>query len=233
MSTMSTLHRHFDGILDAFQQSPAIAAIADGRFTIAHYKSILREIYYYARENPQIQALAAVYFRGEDRGMVRPFFRHALSEIGHDRLALDDLAALGETVSEIPHQQPLPSTIGMVAYPFYQIQHLNPVGYLGYLFFLEFTPTSAADRYMAYLTKIGVPAGAQTFLNEHAKVDIQHNKWMEGYAESLIRTDADLESVVYAMRVTGSLYARMLDGAMRHAESPEARDRCLPEPRRA
>jgi pyrroloquinoline quinone (PQQ) biosynthesis protein C len=197
--------------------------MASNTFHAAHYRSILREIYFYTRENPQIQALAAVYFRGNNRRMVKPFFRHAITEIGHDRLALDDLAALGEDVGDIPNQQPLPSTISLVAYPFYQIQQLNPIGYLGYLFFLEFTPTESGSKYMAYLKRIGVPEGAQTFLREHTKVDVQHNKWMEEYAETLIQTQSDLESVLYSMQVTGFLYGAMLDGAMREAKLPADR----------
>jgi pyrroloquinoline quinone (PQQ) biosynthesis protein C len=220
MKAMQALRMRFDEVLIDFEQSVAIKAIAAGTFTVAHYKAVLREIYFYTRENPQIQALAAVYFRGNDRPMVKPFFRHAISEIGHDRMALDDLAALGGDVDGILKEQPLPSTIAMVAYPFYQIQHLNPIGYLGYLFFLEFTPTQAASKYMAYLSRIGVPDNAQTFLQEHVKVDMHHNKWMEEYAETLIRSESDLDSVLYAMRATGALYAAMLEGAMRHATAP-------------
>jgi pyrroloquinoline quinone (PQQ) biosynthesis protein C len=220
MNAMNALRSHFDEVLRAFEQSPAIRAMQEGTFREEHYRAVLREIYFYTRENPQIQTLAAVYFRGSDRDLVKRFLRHAISEVGHDQLALNDLAALGQDIRDIRSQLPLPSTVSLVAFPFYQIQHLNHVGYLGYLFFLEFTPTQAAAKYMAYLSNIGVPTEAQTFLFEHTKVDMQHNKWMEEYADTLIRTDSDLESVTYAMQVTATLYATMLDGAMRQAESP-------------
>ncbi len=219
MNMMQRLLPYFNAVLAVFENSTAIAAMSNQTFSIPHYKAVLREIYFYTRDNPQIQALAAIHFKGDDRRMVKPFLRHAISEVGHDTLALNDLAALGGEVTNTPREQPLPSTISLVAFPFYQIQHLNPVGYLGYLFFLEFTPVQAAERYMAYLSRIGVPATAQTFLQEHAKVDMQHTKWMEGYGETLIRTEADFDSVIYSMQVTGALYAAMLEGAMRHADS--------------
>jgi hypothetical protein len=96
------------------------------------------------------------------------------------------------------------------------------VGYLGYLFFLEFTPTHAGDTYMSKLAEAGVPRAAMTFLHDHATVDVAHNKMMESYVECLVRTQADLDSVVYAMRVTGHLYAEMIRGAFEQADNPRS-----------
>ena len=71
--------------------------LAQGRITLDQYKSVLREIYHYSKEDPQIQALATVYFRGDDRGTVKMFLKHAISEIGHDRMALADLGLVSHS----------------------------------------------------------------------------------------------------------------------------------------
>jgi hypothetical protein len=86
----------FEDSIARFHASPALQALAGGQITLEHYKAILREIYHYSKEDPQIQALATVYFRGDDRDSVKMFLKHAISEIGHDQLALADLEALGE-----------------------------------------------------------------------------------------------------------------------------------------
>jgi pyrroloquinoline quinone (PQQ) biosynthesis protein C len=223
MHTATKIRSSFEDSIARFHASPALQTLASGRITLAHYKAILREIYHYAKEDPQIQALAAVYFRGDDRDSVKMFLKHAISEIGHDRMALADLAALGEDVTEVPLTNPLPTTIALTAFPFYQVQYANPIGYLGYLYFLEHMPTAAGRSYAEGLLRAGVPESALSFLHEHTTVDVAHNKLMDEYIQRLVRTEADLDAVCYAIEVTGDLYALMLQGAIEDAERPRRR----------
>lgn len=221
MTNFARLKQAFIPVLAAFNQSPALQRLSSGQITVEHYKSYLRQIYHYTKDNPQIQALATVYFRGRDREMVRMFYKHAISEIGHDLLALRDLERLDEDTSQIMTEYPLPSTVALNAFVYWQIYNHNPIGYLGYLFFLEFLPTSSGKDYMQLLERIGVPREAMNFIHEHATVDVAHNKLMERYAALLIQTDADFDAVVYAMRATGKLYADMLRAAFEQADHPE------------
>jgi len=207
----------FEPVKQDFLESQPMQMLANGQLTLEHYKSILREIYYYSREDPQIQALAAVYFRGQDREQVKPFLRHAISEVGHDELALNDLRALGETPDELKQQSPLATTMGLIAYPFYQICYQNPIGYLGYLYFLEHVPTSSGDSIGGALTAAGIPEQAMTFLSEHFVVDVGHTRLMLSYVEDLVKTKADLDAVIHGMQTTGVLYAAMLQGAIEDA----------------
>ena len=204
--------------LAKFDNSGPFLKLFAGQLTIEHYKSILREIYFHTRENPQLQTFAAAFFKGEQRKYVKPFFKHATSEIGHDQLALDDIATLGGDISNIPNERALPETLALLGYGFYQIQFLNPIGYLGYLFHLEFTPTQQGGAYMQALEKIGVPKEAMTFIYDHSTIDVGHNKMMEGYAADLILSDEDLEAVIYAVKVTARLYINMLEAAIRRVD---------------
>ena len=220
VSYFDRLKTEFASTLAQFNNSSAMQRLHTGQMSVNHYKSYLRQTFHYTKDNPQIQALATVHFRGSDREFVRMFYKHATSEIGHDMLALNDLARLGEDVSQIRGENALPDTVALNAFVFCQIYNGNPIGYLGYLFFLEFLPTSSGKGYMDLLEKIGVPREAMSFLLEHATVDVGHNRLMEKYVEGLIRDEQDFETVVYAMKVTGRLYANMLDGAFAHAENP-------------
>jgi pyrroloquinoline quinone (PQQ) biosynthesis protein C len=221
MKNLDRLHSCFISVLASFNQSPALQRLSSGNITIEHYKSYLRQIYHYTKDNPQIQALATVYFRGDDRDLVKMFYKHAISEIGHDMLALRDLETLGEDTSRIRTEYPLPATIALNAFVYWQIYNHNPIGYLGYLFFLEFLPTSSGNDYMRLLEGIGVPKEAMAFILEHATVDVAHNKLMEKYAEHLIHTESDLDAVIYAMRATGKLYSDMLLAAFEQADNPQ------------
>ena len=218
MDAISVLKKEFLIVMDEFNESTPIRSLLCGELSLDQYKCILREIYHYAKEDPQIQALAAVFFRGKDRDFVKMFFKHATMEIGHDQMALNDLAVLGEDISLIPSTNPLPTTIGLISFPFYQINYLNPIGYLGYLYFLEYMPTQQGAAYGDALAKNGVPQESMSFLVEHMTVDVGHNKLMEKYLEGLVHNSDDLDSVVYAMKVTAQLYAQMLQGAMQQTE---------------
>ena len=208
----------FDAAMAEFNQSPAIRFLLSGEFEARHYNAILRQFYHYTKENPQMQALAAVYFRGTDRQMVKPFMRHAISEVGHDHMALDDLEALGEDTRGIATENPLPTTIALTAFPFYQIQYQNPIGYLGYLYFLEHMPTIHGTSYAAALIAAGIPESGLGFLKEHMSVDMVHTRLMENYLDALVHDDSDVADIVYALQVGCQLYAQMLWGAIQHAD---------------
>ena len=132
----------------------------------------------------------------------------------------NDLNALAVDTSTLPFQNPLPETAALISFPFYQIHNLNPVGYLGYLYFLEFLPTGSGGEAMAAFERAGVPRHAMGFLHDHATIDVGHNQLMEGYIKALITTERELSSVIYAMRVTGTLYARMIEAAFADADNP-------------
>lgn len=221
MNKMNVLLTEFTKVLQTFESSPTMQHLQNGKLTINHYKSYLRQTYHYTKDNPQLQALATVYFQGSGRKYVRMFYKHAVSEIGHDELALEDLKALGENIDHIRIENPLPATVALNAFAFYQIYNRNPIGYLGYLFFLEFLPTLKGSDYMGLLEKVGVPKNAMSFLAEHTAVDIYHNKMMQKYVEGLIINESDLRSVIYTLRGTGKLYADMLESAFKQAELQE------------
>lgn len=216
------LAARFQPTLETFLCSAPMRRLSSGDLTLAHYRCIMREIFHHTRENPQLQALATVYFRGRQRDLVRSFFVHAASEVGHDQLALNDFVTVGGDASNVPYQNPLPATTALLAYGFYQIYNQNPLGYLGYLYFLEFMPTKSGDGMIKLLEEIGVPRTAMSFLKDHTEIDIGHNKMMQKYVEGLVSSEEDVDVIDYAMKTTGYLYAEMLAQAISDAESPLA-----------
>ncbi len=216
---LTELKQRFEPVLGEFLKSEPMTHLASGKLTIEEYRSILKQVYYYVRENPQLQALATVYFRGRQRDLVKSFYQHATSEIGHENLALNDYTTLGGDGSNVPYKNPLPATSALTAYAFYQIYNLNPLGYIGYLFFLEFVPTQAGGAISEQLRAIGVKDNALTFLRDHIEIDQAHNRLMAQYAERLLQGPADLDSVEYAMKTTCHLYEQMMASAIKDAHA--------------
>jgi len=200
---------------------PGVQMLMAGKIEIKHYKAILREIYLYTKDTPQMLAALCAHLRGDQRESVKMMMKHAASEVGHHNLALKDLENLGEDVSMIPYRNPLPATMAVISYPYYQIQNLNPVGFLGFIQYLEFIPTVAGGGLMEQLKVIGVPENAMTFIDDHARIDIGHQKLTESYIRQCVRTRADLESVKYAVYVTAKLYGEMIEDAIKSADTQE------------
>lgn len=208
----------FNDVINTFNNCEGMQRLKSHDLEKVHYAAIMRETYFYTRENPQIQAAATAFFRGGQRDVVKDFLRHATSEIGHDQLALNDMATAGFDSSKISESRALPSTIALTSFPYYQIYSMNPVGYLGYLYFLEFMPVRQGADYIAAFTQMGVPIEATTFLRDHSVIDVGHTQAMTNYIDNLVLNQHDLDTVIYALRVTGELYANFVNGAIASVE---------------
>ncbi len=215
------LKKRFRPVLDSFLASPPVASVINTTITPNQYRAILRQVYHHTRENPQLQTLATVHFRGKQRDMVRAFFRHAASEIGHDQLALNDYITLGGKGEHVPYENPLPATTALLSFGFYQIYNLNPLGYLGYLYFLEAMPTQAGPGLIEQLHAVGIKDNALTFLRDHTEIDIGHVKMMEKYIDHLVRDEKEVDCIVYAMQTTAYLYSQMMAQAIEFADQPD------------
>lgn len=195
--------------------------IKEGNVGKDHYVSYLIETYHHAGMNPQLQAYATMYFNGRPRDLVKKFYQHAISEIGHDLLALSDAANLGFDKDKIVASRPLATTLAYNALPFYQVQQGNILGYLGYLFHLEHLPTRDGNSIIEMLIGNGIPANATSFLEEHAKVDYSHNKLMEIYVSELVKTKADLNEAIASAKDAALLHYYMMDAAFERAEEAD------------
>lgn len=185
------------------------------------YKRLLRELFYYLREEPQIQILAASHFRGWQRKMMNNFYQHAFSKTGLAQLVLNDLRALNEDVAILPFARPLPATSAVLAFGFYQVTYLNPTGYLGYAMFLEIVLATLSEDLIRIVAKARLPQTALSFLQERVRLRARSIQMIEGYLEGLVKSKADFETVVYAMRVTGTLFGDLLQAAFKQAQSPQ------------
>jgi len=204
--------------MSTLNENPWVQRLATGEIDVCHYKGYLRETYHHAGLNPQIQAYATMFFREKPRDVIAAFYKHAISEIGHDLLALNDLVALGENSDEVVNSKPLPSTLAFNTFALGLIQFYNPITYLGYLFHLEFLPTQNGSVYMEKLSEIGIPNTALTFLEEHATVDAIHNKFMENYVKKLIKSKKDLDDVIWANTASINLHSHMITDAFENGE---------------
>lgn len=199
--------------------SPVLQRIRAGALTRAEWASILIQLALQVREHPSALAAFTSTFRGRARRLTKKVLAHARSEAGHDQLALDDVAALGIPTERLPELRPLPATTALLGTMHAWLLRGPAVGYLGYVFHLEFLATHFGPELGRGLVAAGLPPESLTFLQEHATVDVAHNRLMQEYVELLVTTPEELDDVVYAARVTARLYDRLLNEAAEHAHS--------------
>ena len=224
MKNLTAIENAWFAEVPHFNAMPGMHRLLEGDFTVAHYQSLLREIYFYARESPPFFAAILIHLRGAQRAYIKTMLEHASSETGHDALALADLRALGISTATISHERPLPATSALIGFSFYLIECLNPISYLGFVFHLEYLPTHFGQQYAQGFLRAGVPMNAMSFLQEHNEADVGHNLLMADYVENLLLNQRDVDDTIYAMQVTTVLFANLVEAAFRRVDEGETRD---------
>jgi len=213
------IRQEWKKIHTAMLAMPAFQRLANELLTIEHYRSILRQIYIQTRDNPQVQAAVTIKIQGKSRTIIKKMMGHALSEVGHDQLALEDLKTLGEDVESIGSMRPLPGTAALMAFSYHAGMHMTPACYFGYLYFLESMPVTSGQAHISRLKALGVPEKAMTFIKEHAQFDVNHMRLNEEYISELVTDELALADFIFGMRTTATLYARMLEDAFSAADN--------------
>lgn len=217
MDKVAVLEREWFGAFEKLAQAKWFRMLAEGKLELKHYAGFLRETYHNVAQNPKNMALFLAHLGGSNRTLEAKFLKHTAMEIGHDELALNDLAALGGDPEAVRNGRPLPTTEALSAFIVFQIQHRNPSAYLGYLYHLEALPTHMGDSLSGSISSMGIPEAASSFLREHTDADPVHLKWNLEYMRGFLRNDEDLEAALYGMRGTCELHGVMLQGILDHA----------------
>jgi pyrroloquinoline quinone (PQQ) biosynthesis protein C len=219
MSVVDRVEKEWEACYGWISRGEFLRSLSEGRFTLPSYAIFLRETYHNAAMNPRLGSLFHAHLEPDRPALVARFLKHNASEVGHDELALADLRALGWDTEPVRRGRPLPSTEAFTAFISFQIQHRNPMAYLGYLYHLEGLPTRLGEESIAALLKIGIPAEAMSFLKEHAEADQAHMRLNQEYLAGLARSEADIEAVLYGLRGACSLHGLMLQGVMEESVS--------------
>ncbi|MEZ0390717.1 MAG: iron-containing redox enzyme family protein [Pseudobdellovibrionaceae bacterium] len=163
------------------------------------YGHWLSQQYYIVRHSTPMLALSC------GRSIDNPTYHrrcieHLAEEKGHDRMLLNDLKILGR-----PLEAELPATRAFYGSQYYQIEHVNPVSFLGYILFLEALAITFGKETLA---KASTTTKALTFLKLHAEED-------EGHLESAYQIisglpPGDQKAIVENLKMSARSYEAML-----------------------
>jgi hypothetical protein len=113
---------------------------------------------------------------------------HIPEERGHDDLLLADLESIGVPRDRVLSRVPSPTIAALVGSQYYWIQHVHPVGLLGYIAMFEGYPPTRQD---IDEVQAATGYGAEAFrtLMLHADLDIRHGDDLDDLLNSLPLTE--------------------------------------------
>jgi Iron-containing redox enzyme len=113
---------------------------------------------------------------------------HILEERGHDDWLLADLESLGVPRDQVLSRVPSPTIAALVGSQYYWVQHVHPVGLLGYIALFEGYPPVRPDIERVQAATGYGPEAFRTLLL-HADLDTQHGNDLDDLLNSLPLTE--------------------------------------------
>lgn len=181
------------------------------------YLSVLRESLVISRELARIHGFALVFLDRRYGAMLSSCFESGRPTFGPDPLILADLGEIGVDWREggqISKLKPLPNTLAFIAYAYYQVQHLNPIGYFGFLFAFENAQMELLQNLKVTFLKKDIPERAFTFFNESG---VRARKFNECYEKAVSDIPFGLEdrsAILDATQQTIHLYFALMRDAL-------------------
>jgi pyrroloquinoline quinone (PQQ) biosynthesis protein C len=149
--------------------------VTEHGFDAALYRIVMTQIYHYTRHNSVNQAVAAFRAEPEQIRLLRFVYSHAAEELGHERMVLHDLRAVGllgqrEEVTDTP----LPATDALINYLYGIALREGPLPRLGYSYWAETVYEHIAPLLAAARTSLGLTDRQMAFFVAHSEIDSKH-----------------------------------------------------------
>jgi pyrroloquinoline quinone (PQQ) biosynthesis protein C len=160
-----------------------------------------------------------------EKKLLRRQLRHAIEEIDHDFLALNDLEKLGVKREEVIASRPEPETQAFASLIYDLVIRERPIGRLGYSFWAEGALNEEQLPFIADRVRyhFELPDDHMTFLVAHAELDKGHSKAAIKAIEAHVRTDEDKEAVTYFGKATLRMYYHFLEAVFEKFEREQER----------
>jgi hypothetical protein len=145
------------------------------QLSLSLYIRVMEQIYHYTKHNSINQATAAFKTDPQDTKLLRFVYKHALEELGHEKMVEHDLKSIGHKI-DLSLVTPAPATEGLIAYLYYVGLTQGAGPRLGYSFWAEDAYQHIAPLLNACRTDLKLTDKNMTFFVSHAEIDTQHAK---------------------------------------------------------
>ncbi|EXF94876.1 transcriptional regulator [Pseudomonas fluorescens HK44] len=213
---MDNFFKELDAIVDS-----GWAKIKKGRYwshsleqpiTVELYQQVMLQIYHYTRFNSINQAACAFSAHPGQTTLLRFVYKHALEELGHEKMVIRDLESIGALPASLP--APLPPTQALIAYLNDVAIRLGPIARLGYSYWAE----EVYDHIQPILNKFRVDLGLKdeqmTFFVAHSTIDEKHSEEVRLAMQRAVKTDEERALIKEVAKVTLYLTGQLLEESL-------------------
>jgi pyrroloquinoline quinone (PQQ) biosynthesis protein C len=195
----------------------------------------LLESYHYVKHNAQHQAMVVWRSDVRERLYMKKMLRHAIEEVDHDQLALNDLVKLGIDRAAAERSTPLAQTAALTGYLYYEVTRGNPYGRLGYSLWAEGANHLIHEVVSEIKKKLHITEDRDlTFFVAHAALDERHHAEASEAIDRFVRTAEDREAVRRVAFTSFEIFLGLLEAIydrhqlIRQGAAPLLRERMEP-----
>ncbi|WP_410951329.1 iron-containing redox enzyme family protein [Pseudomonas sp. S1(2024)] len=214
---MQAFFKELDAIVEA-----GWAQIKQGeywKFSLANatppalYQQVMLQVYHYTRYNSVNQAACAFSADPEQTTLLRFVYKHALEELGHERMVLRDLEAVGLLPQQMP--APLAPTQALIAFLNDVAIRKGPIARLGYSYWAEDVYEHIQPVLDRFRSDLKLKDEQMTFFVAHSTIDEKHSEEVRLAMERAVKTEEERRQIKEVARVTLWLTGQLLEEALR------------------
>lgn len=181
LSTYDFLIKNTEIERDALLSNLFIQHGLSGDLSKQSYLAFLEQAYHHVKHTVPLLMACGSRIPFEKEWLRDAMAEYIEEELGHQEWILSDIRNCGGDADQVRDAQPSTSTEMMVAYAYYMIERINPIGFLGMVLVLEGTSIRAASAAAEALSKrLNLGNDCFTYLSSHGALDLSHMNFYEG-----------------------------------------------------
>ena len=190
-------------------QIPQITEALRGAISQKTYLAFLEQAYHHVKHTVPLMMAAGSRFSPEKESLREALVEYVKEEVGHQEWILNDIAHAGGDAEAVRHGEPNSATEMMVAYAYDYVCRINPVGFFGMIFVLEWTSTALATNAADTIRQsLDLPQNCFSYLYSHGTLDIEHMKFLEQLVNQ-IPDEPDQQAIIHMAKRIFTLYGNV------------------------
>ena len=195
------------------EESAFVQHLLKGEHVLPLYTAYLQQAYHFVRLTSSFTPLSARRMDPELLALRQWILHHSAHEMGHELMALDDLALLGIPREQVQQSDPLPGTWAWVNFFHYEVTNRRPIAAMGVLYFLEGMAAKLAPIVGRQLATVltGEQRKAVSFVQEHGELDAEHSEEGREMLALYCTDPLDADELERTILLGGSIKRFLLD----------------------
>lgn len=187
--------------------NPLVHRAMAGEMSREQYVAFLCQAYHHVKHTIPLLMAAGSRIPEQQEWLRTALAEYVEEELGHQEWILNDIEACGYDREKARHSTPNRATEMMIAYAYYVIDRVDPIGFFGMVHVLEGTSVTVADEAARCIAgSTGLPGNAFSYLRSHGALDVEHVKFFEDLMNKIDSAEQQ-NHIIHCARNFYHLYA--------------------------